>query len=128
MEDTMLINRMNEIETLILQLQRDVRESKTKENNSFPIQTYYTLKEAVILKFGSSTSYTTVSTNYCLMPCGNSHFEVIAGVRRWKREYILEWLDITDKDIIPYLAKYQVPLKGRFAEKYKKYIKKEDSV
>jgi hypothetical protein len=128
MNDELIISRMNELEKLILQLRREVKESEKKSKDSLPNQKYYTLKEAVELKFGKNTPYSTISTNYCLMPCGNSHYEVIAGVRRWKSEYIFEWLEITDKDIISYLEKYHVPLTGRIGEKYLKKYKREESV
>ena len=127
MNDEVIISRMNEIESLIIQLRREVKESGNKKSETLPHQKYFTLKEAVELKFGKNTPYSTISTNYCLMPCGNSHYEVIAGVRRWKSEYIYEWLEISDKDIIPYLEKYHVPLTGRIGEKYLKKYKKEKS-
>ena len=91
-------------------------------------QKYFTLKEAVELKYGKNAPYTTISTNYALMPCGNTNFEIVAGLRRWKSEFIWEWINVTDKDLLSYLEKYHVPLTGRISEKYKKYIKKEDSV
>lgn len=120
---------MNELESLILQLRREVKEVKTTNNDSLPHQKYYTLKEACAWKFGKDTSYSTCSTNYLLMPCCNTNYEIIAGVRRWESKYIKEWLEITDKDIIAYAEKYHVPLTGRIGEKYlKKYGKKEVSV
>lgn len=128
MEDTMIMTRMNEIENLILQLRREVRESKSPNNDSLSTQKYFTLREAVELKYGKNMPYTTISTNYALMPCGNTNFEIVAGIRRWKSEFIKEWINIADKDLVTYLSKYHVPLTGRIGEKYKKYIKKEDSV
>ena len=124
----MIMTRMNEIENLILQLRREVRESKSPNNDSLSSQKYFTLREAVELKFGKNMPYTTISTNYALMPCVNTNFEIMAGIKRWKSELIREWINVSDKDLISYLAKYHVPLKGRIGEKYKKYIKKEDSV
>ena len=128
MNDELIISRMNELEKLILQLRREVNESKPKSDDSLPKQRYYTLKEAVKLKYGPNAPYTTISTNYALMPCGNTNFEIVAGVRRWKSEYIWEWVNIVDKDVIPYLEKYHVPLTGRIGEKYLKKYKREESV
>lgn len=128
MNDELIISRMNELEKLILQLRREVNESKPKNEESLPKQRYFTLKESVELKYGKNAPYTTISTNYALMPCGNTNFEIVAGVRRWKSELIWEWINITDKDIIPYLEKYHVPLTGRIGEKYLKKYKKEESV
>lgn len=125
MDDEYIIERINEFEKLIIQLRRELKESSNKSKDTLPAQKYFTLKEAVELKFGKNTPYTTISTNYCLMPCGNTNFEVIAGLKRWKSEYIYEWLNITDKDIITYLSKYNVPLTGRIGEKYLKKYKKE---
>ena len=127
MNDELVLSRINELENLILRLSRDVKESKPKSNDSFPQQRYYCLKEAVELKYGKSASYTTISTNYALIPCGNTNYEIVGGVRRWKSELILEWLNVTDKDIIPYLEKYHVPLTGRIGEKYLKKYGKEAS-
>lgn len=128
MNDELILARINELENLILRLSREVKESKPKNNDSLTTQKYFTLKEAVELKYGKNAPYTTISTNYALMPCGNTNFEIVAGLRRWKSEFIWEWINVADKDLISYLAKYHVPLKGRIGEKYKKYIKKEDSV
>ena len=128
MNEELLIKRINEVESLILQLRREIKDLKTSESNSLPQQQYYSLKDAVLLKYGPKFSYSSISTNYCLMPCGNSHYQIFSGKRMWSREKILEWLNICDSDMPAYLERYNVPLKGRFAEKYKKYIKKEDSV
>lgn len=129
MNDELIISRINELETLILQLRREVREFESSNTDSFPQQKYWTLKEACVLKFGKNAAYTTTSTNYLLMPCCNTNYEIIAGVRRWESKYIKEWLDITDQDIIAYAEKYHVPLTGRIGEKYlKKYGKKEVSI
>ncbi|SFI68064.1 hypothetical protein SAMN04487775_104101 [Treponema bryantii] len=129
MNDELIISRINELESLILKLSRDLKESTPKSNDSLSKQRFFSLKEAVELKYGNSQSYTTISTNYALIPCGNTNYEIVGGVRRWKSELILEWLNVTDKDIIPYLEKYHVPLTGRIGEKYlKKYGKKEESV
>lgn len=122
MNDELMVARMNEIESILLALRRELKESTTKNTDSKPQQRYYTLKEAVELKFGKDCPYTTISTNYALMPCGNTNFEIIAGKKRWKSEYIIEWLDTCDKDLVKYLAKYNVPLRGRIGEKYKKYV------
>ena len=83
---------------------------------------YYTLKDAVALKYGDDVSYNTVSTNYALMPCCNSHYIVSAGKRMWTKPLIEEWLEIQDKDIPSYALKYGVPLEGRIREKYEKYM------
>ena len=128
MEDTMIMSRMNEIETLILQLRRDVKEAKSPTKDSLPSQKYFTLREAVELKYGKNMPYSTISTNYALMPCGNTNYEIVAGVRRWKSEFIWEWMNIVDKDIVSYLEKYHVPLTGRIGEKYLKKYKKEESI
>lgn len=128
MDDELIISRMNELEKLILLLRKEFKESKSNNNDSLQKQRYFTLKEAVELKFGISAKYTTISTNYALMPCGNTNFEIVAGVRRWKSELIFEWLNITDKDIISYLEKYHVPLTGRIGEKYLKKYKMEKSL
>lgn len=128
MTDELIVTRMNEIEGILLALQREVKERISTPSESFPTQEYYTLREAVVLKYGKDFPYSTVSTNYALMPCGNSNYEIYAGKRMWSREKILEWIKISDSDIPAYLERYNVPLKGRFAEKYKKYIKKENSV
>jgi len=82
----------------------------------------------VELKYGKNAPYTTISTNYALMPCGNTNFEIVGGVRRWKSEFIWEWINIADKDVISYLNKYHVPLTGRIGDKYLKKYKKEESV
>lgn len=81
-------------------------------------QALYTLREAVKLKYGDNVAYSTISTNYALMPCCNSNYIISAGKRMWKKEYIDEWLLIEDKDIERYAEKYNVPLTGK-AEKYK---------
>ena len=81
-----------------------------------------------MLKYGKNYPYTTASTNYALMPCGNTNFKIFSGKKMWPREEILEWLKISDSDIPEYLMRYNVPLTGRIGAKYKKYIKKEDSV
>ena len=126
MEDALLVSRMNEIESLILRLTHELRESRTRTSDSSSDQRYYSLREAVRLKYGPNASYTTISTNYALMPCGNTNFEVIGGVRRWRKEFIQEWIDVTDRDIPAYLERYNVPLRGRIGEKYlKKYGRKE---
>lgn len=126
MNDELLVARMNEIESILLALRRELNESVKKNTDYKPHQRYYTLKEAVELKFGKDCPYTTISTNYALMPCGNTNFEIIAGKKRWKSELILEWIETSDKDIPQYLAKYNVPLKGRIGEKYLKKYKKEE--
>ena len=128
MEDALIVSRLNELENLILQLRREVKETKPKNNDSLPQQRYFTLKEAVELKYGKNAPYSTISTNYALMPCGNTNFEIVGGVRRWKSEFVWEWINITDKDVISYLNKYHVPLTGRIGEKYLKKYKKEESV
>ena len=129
MTDEIMISKFYELEKLILQLSREVKEFKSPNSDSLSKQKYFTLKEACALKFGVSAPYTTCSTNYLLMPCCNTNYEVIAGVRRWESKYIKEWLDITDQDIIAYAEKYHVPLTGRLGEKYlKKYGKKEKTV
>ena len=127
--DELIISRMNELERLILKLTREVKEVKSSNNDSLPHQKYYTLKEACAWKFGKDAPYSTCSTNYLLMPCCNTNYEIIGGVRRWESKYIQEWLEITDQDIIAYAAKYHIPLTGRIGEKYlKKYGKREESV
>ena len=127
MEDVLIVSRLNELENLILQLRREVKETKPKKNDSLPQQRYFTLKEAVELKYGKNAPYSTISTNYALMPCGNTNFEIVGGVRRWKSEFIQEWINIADKDVISYLNKYHVPLTGRIGEKYLKKYGKEAS-
>ena len=128
MNDELLISRMNELESLILKLRQEVRQSIQPNQDSLPNQEYFTLKEAVELKYGKNFPYTTVSTNYALMPCGNTNFEIIAGCRRWKKNLIEEWINIVDKDVVSYLEKYHVPLTGRIGEKYLKKYKKEESI
>ena len=83
---------------------------------------YYTLKEAVALKYGEDVSYNTVSTNYALMTCCNTNYIVSAGKRMWSKPLIDEWLEIQDKDIPSYATKYGVPLQGRIKDKYAKYM------
>ncbi len=127
MNEELIISRMNELESLILQLRKEVKQSVQPNTDSLPSQEYFTLKEAVALKYGKNFPYSTVSTNYALMPCGNTNFEIIAGCRRWKRNLILEWLNVVDKDVVAYLEKYHVPLTGRIGEKYLKKYGKEAS-
>lgn len=124
--DDLIIPRLNELENLILKLSREVKELKLSNNDSLPQQKYWSLKEACKLKFGDS-SYITCQTNRLLMPCCNTNYEIIAGVRRWEFKYIKEWLEISDKDIISYAQKYHVPLTGRIGEKYLKKYGKEAS-
>lgn len=93
----------------------------TSDSQSLKTQEYYTLKDAVALKYGTTVSYSTVKTNYLLMPCCNTNYIVSAGKRMWKKEIIEEWLEIQDKDIPNYAKKYGVQLVGRLGDKYKKY-------
>lgn len=125
MNDELLVTRMNEIETLLLAMRRELKESFQKNADLKPQQRYFTLKEAVELKYGKNFPYTSVSTNYALMPCGNTNYEIHSGKRMWESKYIWEWMEISDKDIIPYLEKYHVPLRGKIGEKYLKKYKKE---
>lgn len=126
LEDEFLINRLTELETLILTVRREIRDLNISKNDSIPQQYYFTLRQAVELKYGRDFPYTTISTNYALMPCGNTNFKIIAGKRMWDREKILEWIKTCDSDIPSYLEKYNVPLTGRIGEKYlKKYVRKE---
>lgn len=125
MNDELLVSRMNEIESILLALRRELKDSIPCTMDATPQQQYFTLKEAVALKYGKNYPYTTVSTNYALMPCGNTNYEIHGGRRMWKAEYIKEWLTISDKDVISYLAKYHVPLVGRIGEKYLKRYTKE---
>ena len=118
MNDELIISRMNELESLILQLRKELKESVHPKSDSFPNQEYFTLREAVELKYGKNFPYTTVSTNY----------EIVAGCRRWKAPLIREWVNVVDNMLIPYLRKYNVPLTGRIGEKYLKKYGKEDSV
>ncbi len=128
MNEELLVSRMNEIENLILALRREVKESKTQITDSKPQQKYFTLKEAVEMKYGKNFPYTTISTNYALMPCGNTNYEIHGGRRMWESRYIYEWMEISDKDVISYLEKYHVPLRGRIGEKYLKKYKKEKTI
>ena len=40
--DELIISRMNELESLILQLRREVKEVKSSNNDSLPHQKYFT--------------------------------------------------------------------------------------
>lgn len=129
MDDKVLLTWMDEIEKQILSIKHVLQESNNHAKDSFPNQEFFTLREAVELKYGKNAPYSTISTNYALMPCGNTNFEIVAGVRRWRAPLIRDWIEVCDKDLITYLSKFNVPLTGRIGEKYlKKYGKKEDSV
>ena len=47
MTDELIVTRMNEIEGILLALQREVKERISTPSESFPTQEYYTLREAV---------------------------------------------------------------------------------
>ena len=102
--------------TVIEKLEKEIHSSQKIE------QQYYTLRDAVKLKYGNTAAYTTISTNYALMPCCNKNYKVMAGKRVWTAPQIKEWLLIEDKDIPKYAEKYGVQLTGRIREKYKKYM------
>lgn len=114
-----LSNDVKRLITVVEHLAKDTQSSSTQEHVE---QKYYTLKDAVKLKYGENASYTSISTNYALMPCCNSHYVICGGKRMWNKELIEEWLDIQDKDIPEYAQKYGVSLVGKIGEKYKKYM------
>ncbi len=127
MDDKVLINWMDEIEKLIKSVRKEVQESHNNTGDTFPNQEFFTLREAVELKYGKNAPYSTISTNYALMPCGNTNFEIVGGCRRWHRKFIKDWISVADKDLISYLQLFNVRLTGRIGEKYlKKYGNQEN--
>lgn len=106
----------NEVEHLTVLVNSLTNLEERKEEKEF-----YSLKEAIELKYGNSISEQTVKTNYLLQPCCNSNYVIRSGRKFWDKDKIHEWLKINDCDIPAYAAKYGVPLVGRLGEKYKKY-------
>lgn len=120
---TYRLNRIeNSVERLLTLLNSMASASTHKADVDNVNQEYYTLQEAIKLKYGNNCSSTTITTNYLLMPACNTQYVVMAGRKRWKAEIIREWLNIQDSDIPTYAAKYGVPLLGRIGAKYKKYM------
>ncbi len=66
------------------------------EDKVDPKQKWFTLKQACLLK---GLNYNTVCSRPKLQPNLGKADANIAGRRMWRRETILKWLDVTDKDI-----------------------------
>lgn len=73
-----------------------------------PLPEWVTLELAAERKGGGSLS--TYRTRYYLQPCCGRNSKKIAGRKCWKKEDVLEWLQITD-DLLPeYAQKWGVNL------------------
>lgn len=111
----------NDVKRLISVVEKLAENSK--DNKPVQEQAYYTLREAVIKKFGPTASYTTISTNPYLMPGANTGFKIIAGCKRWPASVVNLWINLDDRGTYNYCKEHNIPLVGRNGEKLLKYAK-----
>jgi len=86
------IPEIADLTATISQLDERIAEMENKIN---PKQEWFTLKEACAIK---GLNPHTVSSRRQLQPNRGKEDAMIAGRKRWRRETILSWLDVTDSD------------------------------
>jgi len=78
-----IIERLSALEKMVEEIERKIR----------PAQEWYDLKSACRLK---GINYNTVISNPRYQPNRGKPDAVICGRKRWRRETILKWLQVTD--------------------------------
>ncbi|MDR2734283.1 MAG: hypothetical protein LBC99_06500 [Spirochaetota bacterium] len=122
---------MNDIEGLkifierlsleIAKLRLEVHENKRHEN----LPEWVDLKQAVALKRGLLSAmsglnndksahlngaYSTCHARAFLQPCCGRNSKLVGGVKCWKRENVIKWLNVTDSELAEYAKEFYVKI------------------
>lgn len=99
-----LLETINLNTVRLISLMEEINISRTEKDMELP--EWLTLEQAVMIKGGGSLS--TYKTRYVYQPCCGRNSKKIAGRKCWKKEDVLEWVQVTD-DLLPeYAAKWGV--------------------
>jgi hypothetical protein len=95
---------------------RQIDEERQKALRDVP--EWVNLDEAHKLKGGGALN--TIKTRYYYQPCCGLNYKYIDGRKCWSRDVILEWLTVTDDQLLEYAQKYKASIpddvKTRFKE------------
>lgn len=111
------------VETLAIEIAKQ-RQEAIERGRYDNLPEWLDLEQAIILKRGicagkkraengkerknelieGGASLNTYRQKLSLQPCCGRNYKMIAGRRCWKRDDVINWLDVTDKDIDAYSA------------------------
>ena len=109
-EDKMTKEEFN-METIRCQLSYITELLESLPRNDSPaeqIPEYITIDLAAELKGGASAN--TYKTRYFLQPCAGTNSVKVGGRKCWRKQDVLEWLEIDDSHLEEYAAKYGVKI------------------
>lgn len=87
----------------VLEMMADIQAEREKKE--LPPE-YLSLEAAFALKGGCA--YQTCRARYWLHPCAGTNSVKVGGKKCWRRDDVLEWLDVTDDMLADYARKFGV--------------------
>lgn len=90
----------------VLSLMADMRVEREKSDE--PVPAFLSLADACALKGGCA--YETCRARWWLHPCAGTNSVKVGGKKCWRRDDVLEWLDVTDDRLADYARKFGVTL------------------
>lgn len=106
-ENLTLMGLKLSIDSLALEIARQRKEAEIKSRYE-ALPEWITLEQAVKLKGGGALN--TYRQKLFLQPCCGSKYRLVSGRRCWRREDIIEWLNVTDEGLKDYAKRFCVSL------------------
>jgi hypothetical protein len=75
---------------------------------------FLTLEQAVNLKGGAAVA--TYATKYWLQPCCGLESKRVGGRKVWRKDLVLEWIEITDDMLFEYGKKFGITIPDKYKE------------
>ena len=90
----------------------DLKESIGKKSKYDDLPAWINLDLAAQLKGGCSPDW--MKNTLCLQPCCGTNYKLIGGRKCWRKDDIVEWLEISDGDLKNYGEKWKVSIPEKY--------------
>jgi hypothetical protein len=87
-------------------------ESITKKSSYDNLPAWINLDLATQLKGGCSPDW--IKNTLCLQPCCGTNYKLIGGRKCWKKNDVIEWLEISDSELKVYAEKWKITLPEKY--------------
>ncbi|MDR0663654.1 MAG: hypothetical protein LBF80_06215 [Spirochaetaceae bacterium] len=102
------------VDGLALEIARQRKEAELKSRYE-NLPEWISLEQAVALKGGGALN--TYRQKLFLQPCCGSKYRLVSGRRCWRREDIIEWLNVSDEKLKDYAKRFSVSLPKVYEER-----------
>jgi hypothetical protein len=86
-----------------------------KKSRTDALPEWVTLEIAVSMKGGAALA--TYRTKLFLQPCCGRNYKLVGGRKCWKREDVINWIEITDNELKNYARNWKVTIPENYEKR-----------